>query len=75
MESRKPPEFGLEVSADRTNIKDVIRGNEIALHGRMRPYVTDRETRHTSHNLLPSIFHAFATSYPRHTGYDLAICI
>lgn len=27
MESRKPPEFGLEVSADRSNIKDVIKGD------------------------------------------------
>ena len=31
MEPRKPPEFGLEVSADRTNIKDVIKGTGIAL--------------------------------------------
>lgn len=27
MESRRPPEFGLELSADRSNIKDVIKGD------------------------------------------------
>ena len=30
MESRRPPEYGLELSADRSNMKDVIKGNRFA---------------------------------------------
>ena len=26
MDSRKPPEFTLELSADRSNVKDVVKG-------------------------------------------------
>lgn len=30
MDGRKPPEFTVELSADRTNIKDVVKGKYTA---------------------------------------------
>ena len=30
MDARRPPEYTLEIAADRTNVKDVVKGSNIS---------------------------------------------
>jgi len=30
MEARRPPEYTLEITADRTNVKDVVKGSTMS---------------------------------------------
>ena len=68
MDSRRPPEYSLELSADRTSVKDVVKGM-LQCNNRLYAPVTDRP-RHPPHSLLPPLLHSPPTSHPRRPRHN-----
>lgn len=65
MEQRKPPQYILEVFADPTCIKDIVRGGRNSCE--KRGEIAD-QSRHTPYDLLPSLLslhQTFISGSPR----------
>jgi len=75
MEQRAPPEYVLEVFADQTLVRDIVKGTR---KGMLAAVLDSRLTlmhRPTAHHILPSILPKHTTLPPRATTsrYHIAL--
>jgi hypothetical protein len=72
MEQRRPPEYIIEVFADPSSVKDVVRG--ISPRMRRTGRQADRRSRDFTYNLLPQVLSLYPAEDTRYSGFNAAIC-
>lgn len=73
MEQRRPPEYIIEVFADPSSVRDVVRGTfYTATQGRVKLMWWD--TRDFTHDLLPQVLPLYTAPDERYTGFDTTLC-
>ena len=65
MEQRAPAEYILEVFADQTLVKDIVKGRILRLNPVIHKVPLTRLRRCPSYHILSSLFSLYATLSPR----------